>query len=188
MMRNAGKLTIATAAIGLAALSLSSPAKAGSSDIGAGLVGFGIGAILGSMMGPPEVYFVPPPPVYYGPAVYGPPDYDGPVVYGPVPRPPRAYGGLAYPRVKTPPRSAVHERRPEPPRSQTARTGAPTSAVVPNRAKAAKTGTTIGTDPQRSDARFKAAQAKAKRSGVHTLTQKDIEGLSAAQIKQIRGY
>jgi hypothetical protein len=41
---------------------------------------------------------------------------------------------------------------------------------------------------QKSDAKFKAAQAKAKRSGVHTLTQKDIEGLSAAQIKQIRGY
>jgi len=41
---------------------------------------------------------------------------------------------------------------------------------------------------QKSDARFKAAQAKAKRDGVHTLTQKDIEGLSVAQLKQIRGY
>ena len=27
-----------------------------------------------------------------------------------------------------------------------------------------------------------------KRDGVHTLTQKDIEGLSVAQLKQIRGY
>lgn len=41
---------------------------------------------------------------------------------------------------------------------------------------------------QKSDAKFKAAQAKAKRDGVHTLTQKDIEGLSVAQLKQIRGY
>ena len=61
-MRKALRMTVATAAIGIAVLSLSQPAQAGSSDIGAGLVGFGIGAILGSMMGPPEVYFVPPPP------------------------------------------------------------------------------------------------------------------------------
>ena len=40
-------------------------------------------------------------------------------------------------------------------------------------------------DPQ---AKFKAAQAKAKLGGVDTLTQKDIEGLSHEQIKQIRGY
>ena len=35
---------------------------------------------------------------------------------------------------------------------------------------------------------FKAAQAKAKLRGVHTLTQEDIEGLSLEQIKQLRGY
>lgn len=58
-MHKAFGLTAATAAAGLFALSLSAPAQAGSSDIGAGLVGFGIGAILGSMMGPPEVYFRP---------------------------------------------------------------------------------------------------------------------------------
>ena len=39
-----------------------------------------------------------------------------------------------------------------------------------------------------AEASFKAAQAKAKLSGVHTLTQKDIEGLSLEQIKQLRGY
>ena len=39
-----------------------------------------------------------------------------------------------------------------------------------------------------ADDRFKAAQAKAKLSGVHTLTQKDIDGLSLEQIKQLRGY
>ena len=39
-----------------------------------------------------------------------------------------------------------------------------------------------------SEAKFKAAQAKAEKLGVHTLTQDDIEGLSYAQIKQLRGY
>jgi hypothetical protein len=167
-MRKVSKIGVA-AAIGIAALSLSQPAQAGSSDIGAGLVGFGIGAILGGMMGPPEVYFVPPPPDYYGPVVYGPPNYDGPVVYGPMPRTPRGYGERAYPRSKSPPRAVVHERRQQPARSKTAKKEA--AAVA-----------------QKPDAKFKAAQAKAKRDGVHTLTQKDIEGLSVAQLKQIRGY
>ena len=36
--------------------------------------------------------------------------------------------------------------------------------------------------------KFKAAQAKAQRNGVETLTQADIEGLSIEQIKQLRGY
>ena len=78
---------------------------------------------------------------------------------------PRAYGERAYPR-----QSAVR-RAPGPTRLKAARKEAPTAALA-----------------QRSDAKFKAAQAKAKREGVHTLTQKDIEGLSVAQLKQIRGY
>jgi hypothetical protein len=41
---------------------------------------------------------------------------------------------------------------------------------------------------QDSEAKFKAAQAKAEKLGVHTLTKQDIEGLSYAQIKQLRGY
>ena len=52
-MHKAFQMTVA-AAIGIAALSPGAPARAGSSDISAGLVGFGIGAILGGMMGPPE--------------------------------------------------------------------------------------------------------------------------------------
>ena len=57
------RTAVTAAAIAIAALSLTLPAQAGPrSAVGAGLVGFGIGAILGSMMGPPEVYFVPPPP------------------------------------------------------------------------------------------------------------------------------
>jgi hypothetical protein len=39
-----------------------------------------------------------------------------------------------------------------------------------------------------AETKFKAAQAKARRDGVETLTQKDIEGLSLEQIKQLRGY
>lgn len=169
-MHKAFRMTVAVA-IGVAAISPTSPARAGNSDIGAGLVGFGIGAILGSMMGPPEVYFVPPPPDYYGPVVYGPPNYDGPVGYGPIPRTPRGYGERPYPR----PRTAT------PP---TVRRAAP----GPVRVKTAKTSPSSPTTAQKSDAKFKAAQAKAKRDGVHTLTQKDIEGLSVAQLKQIRGY
>jgi hypothetical protein len=37
-------------------------------------------------------------------------------------------------------------------------------------------------------AKFKAAEVKAKREGVHSLTSEDIEGLSDEQIKQLRGY
>jgi hypothetical protein len=187
------KTAVTAAAITIAALSLTLPAQAGPrSAVGAGLVGFGIGAILGSMMGPPEVYFVPPPPDYYGPVVYGPPNYDGPVAYGPPnsyrprsygppssyrprsygppPQAPDRYGDRAYPRPKTTP-AASQAARPVPTRTATAKAG-PAAAPVKQ-------------DP---DARFKAVQAKAKRVGVERLTQKDIEGLSPEQIKQLRGY
>ena len=70
-------LIAATAVIGFAALITTAPAEAGrGSAVGAGLAGFGVGAILGSALAPREVYVVPPPPpppVYYGPVVYGPP-------------------------------------------------------------------------------------------------------------------
>jgi BA14K-like protein len=45
--------------------------------VGAGLLGFGVGAIVGSALTPREVYVAPPPPppgpAYYTPAAYGPP-------------------------------------------------------------------------------------------------------------------
>ena len=44
-----------------------------------GLLGFGVGAIVGSALTPREVYVAPPPPApapaYYGPASYGPPPW-----------------------------------------------------------------------------------------------------------------
>jgi hypothetical protein len=38
------------------------------------------------------------------------------------------------------------------------------------------------------EGKFMAAQEKAKRKGVHTLTSANIEGLSDEQIKQLRDY
>jgi hypothetical protein len=37
-------------------------------------------------------------------------------------------------------------------------------------------------------AKFKAAQAKAAKVGVENLTKEDIEGLTSAQITELRGY
>jgi hypothetical protein len=177
-MRKTVGLAAATASIGLA-LFAATPAAAGNgSNIVAGLVGFGIGAVLGSMMGSPQTYVVPPPD-YYGPVVYGPPpgygppeevDYDGPVGYGPISPGPGAYGPRPY-RERAMPPAARHTAQPlPPPQPKLART-APAAPAAPS-----------------SDAKFKAALAKAKRDGVHTLTEKDIEGLSKAELKQIRGY
>jgi hypothetical protein len=80
------KVTVTTAAIGIAAFSFVTPALAGNgSAVGAGLAGFGIGAIVGSALAPQAVYVAPPPPVYYAP----PPPV---VVYAPPPRPVVVYG------------------------------------------------------------------------------------------------
>jgi hypothetical protein len=70
----------AAALIGIAALTLPAPAEAGHGNgWGAGLLGFGIGAIVGSALTPREVYVVPDyddyEPAYYGPAAYGPPPW-----------------------------------------------------------------------------------------------------------------
>jgi hypothetical protein len=90
-MRTMYKVTVAAAAIGIAALSPTGPAHADNgSAVGAGLVGFGVGAIVGSALAPqtvyvappPPVYYAPPPPVYVGPPVYVAPVYVGPGYYG----------------------------------------------------------------------------------------------------------
>jgi hypothetical protein len=89
-MRTMYRVTIA-AAIGIAAVLLTGSAHAGNgSAVGAGLVGFGVGAIVGSAFAPqtfyvappPPVYYAPPPPVYVGPPVYVAPVYVGPGYYG----------------------------------------------------------------------------------------------------------
>ena len=88
MSKTPFKAIAAAALIGVAALALSAPAEAGHGYYGdhdgggnalcAGLLGFGIGAIVGTALTPQTVYVAPPPPppAYYGPAAYGP-------VYGP---------------------------------------------------------------------------------------------------------
>ena len=45
--------------------------RGGGNAFGAGLIGFGIGAIVGSALTPREVYVAPPPP-RYAPVAYGP--------------------------------------------------------------------------------------------------------------------
>jgi hypothetical protein len=86
------RIAVATATVGVATLSLTVPAQAGNgSAVGAGLVGFGVGAILGSALAPQSVYVAPPPPpVYYVPPP--PPVYYGTVVYGA----PYRYGYYRY--------------------------------------------------------------------------------------------
>jgi hypothetical protein len=79
-------IRVTAVAIGVAALLLTAPAQAGNgSAVGAGLAGFGIGAIVGSALAPQAVYVAPPPPpVYYAPpppVVYAAPPPV--VVYGP---------------------------------------------------------------------------------------------------------
>jgi hypothetical protein len=126
---------------------------------------------------PPPAGYAPSSPVVHAPlpppAGYLPP----PDSYAPPPTgyaPPPAYGEQAEGRqYDAPPQQADPSRlvwRPSP-RWATVKRGAGSGAVK--------------RDPE---AKFKAAQAKAEKLGVHTLTQQDIEGLSPAQITQIRGY
>jgi hypothetical protein len=102
-MRKMGKTTwkalVAAALVGLTALTIAAPAEAGRGHgrggwggghyyhhdhdgigaLGAGLLGFGVGAIVGSALTPQQVYVAPPPPppppAAYSPASYGPPPW-----------------------------------------------------------------------------------------------------------------
>ena len=177
-MYKALRVTVATA-IGIASLSLTAPAYAGNgSTAGAGLVGFGIGAILGSALTPQVVYVAPPAPdyyydpyyddAYYDDAYY----YDGPIGYEPPPLS-NWYGTRSYPRSKTPsPHATAHvpQSAPRP----------PTTVRTPVHSSAVKKG---------SEAKLKAAQAKAEKlGGVEKLTSEDVDGLSREQLKRLRGY
>jgi hypothetical protein len=46
----------------------------------------------------------------------------------------------------------------------------------------------LGAVGQEPNAKFRAAQAKAKLEGVDALTREDIEDLSREQLKKLRGY
>jgi len=87
-MHSVMRVTVAAMVLGIASLSLTASAHAGNgSAVGAGLLGFGVGAIVGNALAPQTVYVAPPPPVYYAPPppVYvapAPQAYVGPVFYG----------------------------------------------------------------------------------------------------------
>jgi len=87
-MHSVMRVTVAAMVLGIASLSLTASAHAGNgSAVGAGLLGFGVGAIVGNALAPQTVYVAPPPPVYYAPPppVYvapAPQVYVGPVFYG----------------------------------------------------------------------------------------------------------
>ena len=201
IMHSSLKTITAAAVIGIGTFSLSAPANAGwgwgcgwGCGWGPALAGFGIGAIVGSALAAPPVYAGPPPPpyyygptaygsqpAYYGPgygppsayhahAGYGPPDYDGQAGYGPPPRTPSGYSNRPYPPSNTPPHVTNDAQR----------TGTLPSAM-------AKTGVTTASK-QKTEAKLKLAEAKAKRDGVASLTQDDLKGLSPEQIRQLRGY
>jgi hypothetical protein len=82
------RVSLVATAIGIAAASLTTSTQAGNgSAVGAGIVGFGVGALVGSALAPQTVYVAPPPPVYYAPPpppvyVAPAPVYVGPVYYG----------------------------------------------------------------------------------------------------------
>jgi hypothetical protein len=79
MSNTALKTIAATTLLEVAVLFATVPAYAGDGKaVGAGLLGFGVGAIVGSALTPREVYVAPPPPpppVYYGPVAYSPPPW-----------------------------------------------------------------------------------------------------------------
>jgi len=75
------------------------------------------------------------------------------------------------PRAPLPP-APLPQRKPEQP---------PTNASVPP-------GEVSNTVEQQREAKFKAAEAKAKREGVDSLTSEDIDGLSREELKVLRGY
>jgi hypothetical protein len=113
---------------------------------------------------PPEVD-APPPPVVRAPLPpvgYAPPP--PPVAYAP---PPGPYGRSSYAVSETPPPAA------------------PMTWHASKRWAEVKTGARDGQDSQ---AKFKAAQAKAAKLGVENLTKEDVDGLTVAQLKELRGY
>jgi hypothetical protein len=78
-MFTSAKAAVTVSLIGAAMLLATGLAEAGrGSAVGAGLLGFGVGAMVGSALTPRDVYVVPPPPpppAYYGPASYSPPPW-----------------------------------------------------------------------------------------------------------------
>jgi len=80
MTRTHLRALMVAALVGLGALSMPATAQADhywGGGWGAGLVGLGVGAVIGSALAAP-VYVGPPPSVIYAPAAYGPGPYGPP--------------------------------------------------------------------------------------------------------------
>ena len=87
-------------------------------------------------------------------------------------KPPKPVGTVATNASSVEPPPPLPQRNPEQP---------PRNASVPSREGSKSV------EPE-AKAKFKAAEAKAKREGVDSLTSEDIEGLTPEQLKEIRGY
>ena len=134
-----------------------------------------VGLALLSCAPRPRVVYAPPPAVVYAP------------VRAPLP-PPADYRHQPFPPTYSRPPSvsfgastyAEPEARPQAGSQMVSRTSPSWAAVKKKtRTSAAKP------DPL---AKFKAAQAKAAKVGVENLAKEDIEGLTSAQITELRGY
>ena len=73
-----------------------------------------------------------------------------------------------------------------------ARSKAPSPVAAYGPRPSAKQSTRVkirtGNVEQELEVKFKSAQAKATKVGVENLTKEDIDGLSSAQLKELRGY
>jgi hypothetical protein len=94
-----------------------------------------------------------------------------PVAYGSPRRMPKPHGHRSYPRSAVASPVVARGTRPGPTPSKSIDKEVQSGAVE-----------------QKSETKFKAAQAKAEKLGVHKLTGQDIDGLSREQLRQIRGY
>jgi hypothetical protein len=89
---------------------------------------------------------------------------------------------------RTRPSSAKPTQAVRLPESTQARSVPPLPPRKPEQDHSPTSGEGSGDVEQETEAKFKAAEAKAKREGVHSLTSEDIQGLSPEQIKELRGY
>lgn len=129
-----------------------------------------------------------PPPQSYGRAPYGradvPPQIPPPRVYGGSPygradvlpqvSPPHGYGGASYGRADVPQQD-----------QQLVWKSSPRWATIKSNAKREDHAGPAKRDAQ---SKLRLAQAKAAKVGVENLTGEDIEGLSSAELKELRGY
>ena len=159
---------------------------------GAAIAAVGAG-LLSCAPRPPAAAEPLPPPVAYAPS--------SPVVHAPLPPPagylppPDSYAPPPTGYAPPPPYGEQAERQQygappprqygaPPPQTDPAQLGWRASPRWATVKRQPSTGA-VKKDPQ---AKFKAAQAKAEKLGVHTLTEQDIAGLTTAQITEIRGY